>query len=1178
MSEAPRPRKRFADPERRPSSAPRARTAPETPAPAPDLAAELTAVRGMPLFLRGRRERPETALADPRAERALQSALGEAGVAAVGPATVSGDGPEEQAADRAAAAIPLVPAPATRPASASGGFGGSAESGRGGSIGLDGSIAFGGSAESTESASADPVRFGGLGGRSASSASASPRDADAGPRRVRLHTGPAAAEAAAAVGARAFAAGGHVFLGAGEFRPHDPGGRRLIAHEAAHAAGQTEGAAGVAVQRIPLMEDAELTRALASFPEYPGLPLADQYGGLHTMEQTHPQAFAVVRERVIAHHGQGAWTWLTAHDAEILALLRNADLLSTRARELQTEYEDAGQDAAVTAVMDLAEHYEFGYLQALEGWRRAGDHALVLWTMLMGGDVSDVAARMRSLADEAQADADERERRFEERAEIGRGGVGATVATREVFLWVDDTLRLESLLEPEDGEAEESVAVARARAEGRSAAVMEREGRYYVYALSETFAYADVWEASVFQEHRTSVVPSGGASAAALVTSDGYVLRGRGERFFGGSQSARPEGYLQGDVTLLREHGPELGSDQLLRLMQQLALDTVMVNLGEAERRLRGERGRFAPMITADPREVERMQAGTAALRRHMMAAADVASEMGEEPTPDQLARAQDALANIGRIVMDDPTAALMLRNHRDADDTGPAAEGDFEDRVAGLQRGDAAVEAIGELDRRLENIRTVRLHLHASPGDALAFRSLYEPYLAELSGWQRLDLDVQLALRTLRDVASSVGLAVGELMLVAGGLLAGGWPGLAMLGASTAIGAGQVAGQFEQAGVLDAMSALDVPGGFQLATPEAAASARTWAWVGAGLVALDVGGFALAARSLSRLSRVMADPELGRVLARSGRNLREAANALGVSERELTEQLRTLRGPARDALMNRIARAVELPATGGRAGQMGRWPTGYGIREVEELRQALLATDDVGRVHAAVRDAGFAIDRDMVRSIKAYNFDSAGIAFHYDNYQAWRRLATGAARLDDVRYLFHEAREIRGLREIQAATGFDFMGRGIEQMSAGARRRWYADFFNATADTGHYMTAHRQALEAEYDFLANQLNAALGGRARVTRNVTAAIDASEGGLQARQYMLVDGRALADHPGYYGWMQRGAQEVEIGASLRARYAREFPAALGLLRGEAIAAGTANPTLSEMLRVIRMGRI
>lgn len=55
---------------------------------------------------------------------------------------------------------------------------------------------------------------------------------------VRVHTGDAAADHADRVQARAFAAGPHIVFGRGEYRPDDPRGLHLLAHEVAHTAQQ----------------------------------------------------------------------------------------------------------------------------------------------------------------------------------------------------------------------------------------------------------------------------------------------------------------------------------------------------------------------------------------------------------------------------------------------------------------------------------------------------------------------------------------------------------------------------------------------------------------------------------------------------------------------------------------------------------------------------------------------------------------------------------------------------------------------------------------------------------------------------------------------------------------------------------------------------------------------------
>lgn len=57
-------------------------------------------------------------------------------------------------------------------------------------------------------------------------------------RDVRIHCGSGAASAASGLGARAFTMGRHIGFGRGEYRPTEPAGRRLLAHELAHVVQQ----------------------------------------------------------------------------------------------------------------------------------------------------------------------------------------------------------------------------------------------------------------------------------------------------------------------------------------------------------------------------------------------------------------------------------------------------------------------------------------------------------------------------------------------------------------------------------------------------------------------------------------------------------------------------------------------------------------------------------------------------------------------------------------------------------------------------------------------------------------------------------------------------------------------------------------------------------------------------
>jgi hypothetical protein len=62
---------------------------------------------------------------------------------------------------------------------------------------------------------------------------------------VRVHNGPAAAEAARSVSARAFTVGADIYFGAGRYDPDGADGRRLLAHELTHVVQQNAGAAEV---------------------------------------------------------------------------------------------------------------------------------------------------------------------------------------------------------------------------------------------------------------------------------------------------------------------------------------------------------------------------------------------------------------------------------------------------------------------------------------------------------------------------------------------------------------------------------------------------------------------------------------------------------------------------------------------------------------------------------------------------------------------------------------------------------------------------------------------------------------------------------------------------------------------------------------------------------------------
>jgi hypothetical protein len=95
------------------------------------------------------------------------------------------------------------------------------------------------------------------------------------PGGVRIHTGPAAEEAAAALRARAFTHGSDIVFGRGEYEPGSDSGQRLLAHELAHVVQQAD--RGIKeVQRKPLDATCSANNpAVSTCEPIPDNPLAD---------------------------------------------------------------------------------------------------------------------------------------------------------------------------------------------------------------------------------------------------------------------------------------------------------------------------------------------------------------------------------------------------------------------------------------------------------------------------------------------------------------------------------------------------------------------------------------------------------------------------------------------------------------------------------------------------------------------------------------------------------------------------------------------------------------------------------------------------------------------------------------------------------------------------------------
>lgn len=226
----------------------------------------------------------------------------------------------------------------------------------------------------------------------------------------------------------------------------------------------------------------------------------------------------------------------------------------------------------------------------------------------------------------------------------------------------------------------------------------------------------------------------------------------------------------------------------------------------------------------------------------------------------------------------------------------------------------------------------------------------------------------------------------------------------------------------------------------------------------------------------------------------------------------------------------------------GGRAGvhDFGWRGAGYNLDEVEPLRQKLLRANDYGQVQKAMRQLGINVDRAILQAVKRYNFDSQGVGFRYDNYTSWRKLATGKGTIGDAAYLVHEIAEVKELQRIQQKSGFDFMGRYFDTLPRRRQGPWRHDF------NRYYKASHSKALEAEYEFVVEQIIKVTNGSVKISIFQAAAIDPTRyvkpgsKDTEAARHMFVDGVAMKEHHHYDAWCQRADEIVRLSASTQQR--------------------------------------
>jgi hypothetical protein len=777
-----------------------------------------------------------------------------------------------------------------------------------------------------------------------------------------------------------------------------------------------------------------------------------RFTGMKDLEASCPQSYAVVKERMNARVGAAKVAGLYANDDRITALRRWNTAVFDKLTEFQNYYRNTKQEAAEAYVTAVIGEYEWGYLDLASIYVDSGEAGLRLREFMAAGKPEEALTVMIAEADERQAE----QMRLDKLAAEAEKWIGRQVATKEVMFWSDTDVHLKELVEPRHGCEARADAVAWARMSGSACAVVEISGWHYVFSLDHQYDRSDIFLVEQWEEARTEVVPVPSTPPGiTLTTSDGYVLVAKGERFFGGTQARKPEEHLAADEKILEESGPSLGSDQAVRLFRQLTLDLLLVNLGAAEQRVREQLGviyghdwHTIDMVrglqpgawrrSLQPKAAvgASIQADAAALRQYMIEAADFAASVGNaDLTEAQQTEIMYTLEQIGRLQTESPLAALMVVSHRDPKATGPAEEKDFEDKAAAGSPEEAAGRVADELWTRLDNIDTVRRHFLREPDAVLDLEPLHDQILDGFSTMQRFWIQWEIAGHSLTSLAKTLGMAVLQLGLVVTGMFTAGLTSLAATGTATMLGVHGTAEAFESARLLSAMSKLDLKGGFQLATPEQAASARTWAYIGLGLTLLDVGGFVYAGRLAAQLSRVAAMPDVAAILGTGERDLAAIARQLNMPERTLARQLETLTGAPREQLLARVQQAMGLKIAGYAHSPQLTWAPNPGgeVRTVDEAvalarKLKVEIPDDIRFI--AVNQKDLPKNAYAAYAQMGKNFQAGDFIEWEQFYNRFEQIPVALSRevlsSDEaiVAVIAHEMHELNGLRKLFQANG----------------------------------------------------------------------------------------------------------------------------------------------------------
>jgi hypothetical protein len=175
--------------------------------------------------------------------------------------------------------------------------------------------------------------------------------------RVRIHTGTEAARSARALHADAYTTGNHVVFNAGQYAPHTPEGRHLLAHELAHTRQQSAGSLLISLKETPRERATRKLEAWAATkdPKPSVDPKSKSYA--FTLQEyeygtTHKDNKLIEKPKKEADIKKWEETFADAHQLALMILeSKNAEQKETRAGLIA---QDLAQSRFITDALDIA--------------------------------------------------------------------------------------------------------------------------------------------------------------------------------------------------------------------------------------------------------------------------------------------------------------------------------------------------------------------------------------------------------------------------------------------------------------------------------------------------------------------------------------------------------------------------------------------------------------------------------------------------------------------------------------------------------------------------------------------------------------------------------------------------------------------------------------------------------